>query len=211
MYGGTEGGPATVTRLDDRYEDRMNTSGHPHPGIELRVVGDEGQTLGPGEPGIIQFRGYNTLSGYYKAPEKTAETMLADAWVTMMDLGVLDDEGRVLFLGRVKETLKVGGENVAPQEIEAMLSTHPAVKLVQVAGIPDERLLEIPVAFVELVPGASADEQELIAHCRGKIASFKVPRIIRFVADGEWPMSATKIQRFALRERLLAELDSVGG
>ena len=206
-YGGTEGGCVSLTRRSDPLEVRLNTCGACQPGLELRVVDPFGEPLGPGERGIIQFRGYNTLSGYYKAPEKTAETMLGDGWVTMMDLGVLDEEGRVLFLGRVKETLKVGGENVAPQEIEAQLGTHPAVKLVQVVGIPDERLLEVAAAFVELLPGHEATEEELIEHCRGRIASFKVPRMIRFIGEDEWPMSATKLQRFKLRDRLIAELE----
>jgi fatty-acyl-CoA synthase len=205
-YGGTEGGCVSLTRRDDPLEVRLNTCGACQPGLELRVVDPFGQPLGPGERGIIQFRGYNTLSGYWKAPEKTAETMLEDGWVTMMDLGVLDEEGRVLFLGRVKETMKVGGENVAPQEIEAQLSTHPAVKLVSVVGIPDQRLAEVPAAFVELLPGHEATEEELIAHCKGRIASFKVPRLIRFIGEDEWPMSATKLQRFKLRDRLLQEL-----
>ena len=206
MYGGTEGGPVTVTRLDDELEDRMRTSGHPHPGIELRVVGEDGRVLGPGEPGIIQFRGYNTLERYHKSPEKTAESMPGDGWVTMSDLGVVDEKNQVLFLGRAKETLKVGGENVAPQEVESHLCTHPAVKLAQVVGMPDEGLVEVPAAFVELLPGAEASAEELIEHCRGRIASFKVPRLIRFIDGDEWPMSATKIQRFALRDRLLEEL-----
>ena len=206
MYGGTEGGPVTVTRLDDPLEDRMRTSGHPHPGLELRVVGEDGALRGPGEPGIIQFRGYNTLERYYKSPEKTAESMPGDGWVTMSDLGVVDAKRQVLFLGRAKETLKVGGENVAPQEVESHLCTHPAVKLAQVVGMPDERLVEAPAAFVELQPGMEASAEELIEHCRGRIASFKVPRLIRFIDGSEWPMSATKIQRFALRDRLLAEL-----
>jgi acyl-CoA synthetase (AMP-forming)/AMP-acid ligase II len=206
-YGGTEGGCVSLTRRDDPLEVRLNTCGACQPGLELRVVDPFGEPLGPGERGIIQFRGYNTLSGYYKAPEKTAETMVGDGWVTMMDLGVLDEGGRVLFLGRAKETLKVGGENVAPQEIEAQLSTHPAVKLVSVVGIPDERLLEVAAAFVELLPGyEGTTEQELIEHCKGRIASFKVPRLIRFIGTDEWPMSATKLQRFKLRDRLLEEL-----
>jgi fatty-acyl-CoA synthase len=206
-YGGTEAGPVALTRLDDPPEVRLNTCGACQPGMELRVCDEQdGRVLGPGERGVIQFRGFNTLSGYYRAPEKTAETMLADGWVTLGDLGVLDEEGRVLFLGRAKETLKVGGENVAPQEIEEQLSTHPAVKLVQVVGMPDGRLVEVPAAFVELVPGAEATEEELIAHCRGRIASFKVPRLVRIVDGADWPMSTTKIQRFKLRERLLDEL-----
>ena len=134
--------------------------------------------------------------------------MLAGGWVTMSDLGALDEKGQLLFLGRAKETLKVGGENVAPQEVEAQLCTHPAVKLAQVVGMPDERLLEVPAAYVELHDDAAATEDELIEFCRGRIASFKVPRLIRFVSDEEWPMSATKIQRFALRDRLLDDLAS---
>jgi fatty-acyl-CoA synthase len=208
-YGGTEGGVVTMTRPEDPPEVRLNTCGTPQLGVELRVVDDNGAPLGPGERGIIEFRGFNTLSYYWKSPEKTAQSIREDGWVTMQDLGVLDEGGRVLFLGRQKETLKVGGENVAPQEIEAQLSTHPAVKLVQVVGIPDERLLEVAAAYVELVPGGEATEEELIEHCRGRIASFKVPRMIRFIDGDEWPMSATKIQRFKLRDRLLAELEIV--
>ena len=100
--------------------------------------------------------------------------------------------------------LKVGGENVAALEIESFLSTHPAVKLAQVVGLPDQRYMEIPAAFVELVDGRSASEDELIAFCRGQIASFKIPRHVRFVT--EWPMSTTKVQKFRLRERLMEEL-----
>ncbi len=208
MYGGTEGGAITTTQIDDPLEDRINTTGRPQPGLEIRVVGEDGSVLGPGRPGIIQFRGFNTLEGYYKSPEKTAESVLADGWVTMTDLGQMDEKGQVQFLGRAKETLKVGGENVAPQEVEAQLCTHTAVKLAQVVGIPDPKLVEVPAAFVELHDNATATEEELIEHCRGRIASFKVPRLIRFVMAEDWPMSATKIQRFALRERLLEELAS---
>src|SRR4029453_14790448 len=152
------------------------------------IVDEDGNEVGPGTSGVIQFRGWNTLTEYYKSPEKNAESMLPGGWVTMSDLGVMDESGAVLFLGRVKETLKVGGENVAPQEIESQLALHPAVGLVQVVGVPDERLLGVPAAFVELLPGAEATEEELIEHCRGKIASFKLPRVIRFIANDEWPM-----------------------
>jgi len=211
-YGGTEGGVVTMTRPEDPLEVRLNTCGSPQAGVELRVIGENGEPLGPGERGIIEFRGFNTLSYYWKSPEKTAQSIREDGWVTMQDLGVLDEAGRVLFLGRQKETLKVGGENVAPQEIEAQLSTHPAVKLAQVIGIPDDRLIEVAAAYVELAPGREATEEELIDYCRGRIASFKVPRLIRFIDGEEWPMSATKIQRFRLRERLMAEseLESAG-
>jgi acyl-CoA synthetase (AMP-forming)/AMP-acid ligase II len=210
-YGGTEGGPVTLARPDDALEDRLSTCGRPQPGLELRVCDqDTGEPVPPGTIGILQFRGFNTLSGYHKSPEKTAETMLEGGWVTMQDLGVVDERGYALFLGRAKETLKVGGENVAPQEVEAQLCTHPAVKLAQVVGMPDERLIEVPAAFVELVPGAQVDAQELIDHVRGRVARFKVPRLIRFIDGADWPMSTTKIQRTALRARLLEELTQKG-
>jgi acyl-CoA synthetase (AMP-forming)/AMP-acid ligase II len=133
--------------------------------------------------------------------------VLAGGWLHSGDLGVIDEQGRVTYLARLKDMLKVGGENVSPAEIESHLSTHPAVKLVQVVGAPDERLGEVVVAFVELAPGREATAEELVEHCRGRIASFKVPRHVRFV--DEWPMSATKIQKFRLREQIAAELASV--
>ena len=116
----------------------------------------------------------------------------------------MDHDGRVTYVRRSKDMLKVGGENVAALEIEDHLGTHPAVKMAQVVGLPDERYAEVPAAFVELSPGATVTEEELIAHCRGTISSFKVPRHIRFVA--EWPMSATKIQKFRLQQSLMEEL-----
>jgi acyl-CoA synthetase (AMP-forming)/AMP-acid ligase II len=146
----------------------------------------------------------SVCDGYYRDPEKNAAAFDADGWLHTGDRGALDAEGRVQFLGRLKEMLKVGGENVAAVEIESHISTHPAVKLVQVVGVPDERLWEVPVACVELRPGASASEEDILAHCRGAIASFKVPRHVRFVT--EWPMSASKIQKHRLRAAVMAEL-----
>ena len=120
------------------------------------------------------------------------------------DLGSVTADGRAQYHGRIKDIIRVGGENLSPAEIEAHLMTHPAVLIAQALGLPDERLDEVPVAFVELRAGMDATEDELIAHCQGAIARFKVPRHIRFVT--EWPMSATKVQKFRLREALLAEL-----
>jgi fatty-acyl-CoA synthase len=205
-YGLTEGGPVAITRHDDDEQTRQRTCGRPLPGVEVRIVDETGRERGPGEPGELEMRGPNTLTGYLNDPVGTAAAMAADGWVATGDLCDVDSEGRVRFLGRRKEMLKVGGENVAPAEIEAHLSAHPAVKLVQVVGIPDARLVEVPVAFVELVPGLEATEQQLIDHCSGRIASFKVPRLVRFVH--QWPMSATKIQRFKLRAGLLEELQA---
>jgi fatty-acyl-CoA synthase len=204
-YGSTEGGPVVMHELTDSLEDRLTTCGHPLPGNEVRVVDPiTGVDLTPGLFGEIIYRGYNTFSGYYKDPVKTATTIDAQGWVHTGDLGKLDDEGRLLFSGRLKEMLKVGGENVSPTEVEEFLATHPAVKLVQVIGIPDARLSEVVAAYVELHQGFQADESELVAFCRGRIASFKVPRLIRFVS--EWPLSATKIQRSKLRDQLIKEL-----
>ena len=112
-----------------------------------------------------------------------------------------------MFTGRVKDMLKVGGENVAAAEIEAVINQHPQVQLSQVVGIPDSRYFEVPAAFVELKSGAAISEDEIIAFCRGKIANFKLPRHVRFVA--EWPMSTSKIQKFRLRDKLCAELKGV--
>jgi acyl-CoA synthetase (AMP-forming)/AMP-acid ligase II len=125
-------------------------------------------------------------------------------WFHSGDLGRVDEDGRLTFLGRLKDMLKVGGENVAAIEVEAYLATHPAVKIAQVVGVPDDQYMEVPGAFVELADGLTASEDELIEFCRGRIARFKIPRYVRFVT--EWPMSASKVQKFRLREQLLQEL-----
>jgi acyl-CoA synthetase (AMP-forming)/AMP-acid ligase II len=210
-FGLTEGsGTSTMNRLSDTVEQRTETCGHPLEGVQLKIIDPAtGRDQPTGVTGEILFRGFNTLEGYYRDPEKTRATIEQDGWVHTGDLGKLGAEGRLTYVGRLKDMLKVGGENVAPSEIESHLSTHPAVHLVQVVGGPDERYGEVPVAFVELAAGQNASEAELMEHCRGQIASFKVPRGVRFVT--EWPMSATKIQKFRLREVLDAEADADAG
>jgi fatty-acyl-CoA synthase len=203
-FGMTEGaGMITVTPRDAAGEDRLTRNGTPLPGIEVRVTNPEDpKTIQPNDlPGEIQFRGINAFRAYYKNPAETAATIIDDGWVRTGDLGTLDSRGQLLFLGRIKDVLKVGGENVSPLEVEALLSTHPAVHMAQVVGRPSERYGEEPVAFVELIPGGQATAADLIAFCAANVASYKVPREIRFVTD--WPMSATKIQKFRLRELLL--------
>jgi len=205
-FGMTEScGCSTFSDIDDPLEDRMETVGPPIAGLELRIadpVSDE--PLPPDAKGEIQLRGPILFDGYYKDPEKTAATFLEGGWMRTGDLGSVTAGGRAQYHGRIKDIIRVGGENLSPAEIEAHLMTHPAVLIAQALGIPDERLDEVPVAFVELRAGMDATEEELIAHCQGAIARFKVPRHIRFVT--EWPMSATKVQKFRLREALLAEL-----
>lgn len=207
-YGLTEAaGTVSTSRLSDSYETRTERCGYPLDEWEMRIVDPEtGAACGAGERGEIVLRGPNMLKGYYNAPEKTAEA-LRDGWFYTGDIGSIDENGNVMFHGRTKDMLKVGGENVAAAEIEAMLQSHPAVKLAQVVGLPDERYVEVPAAFVELAEGAQASEAELIAHCKGKLASFKIPRHVRVVT--EWPMSTSKIQKFRLRDSLIAELQAV--
>jgi fatty-acyl-CoA synthase len=206
-FGMTEcGGAITCNMWDATLHQRTATCGPPMPGVEVRVVDEQSGAIVPvGDRGELQIRGYGTFEGYHKDPEKTAASFTPDGWLRSGDAGMLDEDGMVIYLGRIKDMIKVGGENVSPAEIESHLSTHPDVKLVQVVGVPDDRLDEVPAAFVELVAGRALSAAEVIAWCDGKIASFKVPRHVRFVE--EWPMSATKIQKFRLRELLLAELD----
>jgi fatty-acyl-CoA synthase len=204
-YGLTEAaGTVSTSRLDDSFEVRTGRCGSPLEDWEMRIVDPEtGRDCGAGERGEIVLRGPHMLKGYYNAPEKSAEA-LRDGWFYTGDVGSVDAGGNVMFHGRTKDMLKVGGENVAAAEIESMLQTHPAVKLAQVVGIPDDRYVEVAAAFVELAEGASTDEAELIAHCKGKLAGFKIPRHVRMVS--EWPMSTSKIQKFKLRAGLIEEL-----
>jgi len=202
-FGMTEGaGIITATPLDAVGEDRLTRNGVPLPGIEVRVTSpDDPQASQPPDlPGEIQFRGINAFRRYYKNEAETSATIIDGGWVRTGDLGSLDSRGQLLFLGRIKDVLKVGGENVSPLEMEALLSTHPAVHMAQVVGRPSERYGEEPVAFVELIPAATCTAAELIDFCAGNLASYKVPREVRFVDS--WPMSATKIQKFRLREIL---------
>ena len=195
-------------RLDDPLEARLTTGGHPMPGMAVRVVDpDTGADLPPGTPGELLFRGADGFDGYFRDPEATAATIDAQGWVHTGDVSPSTPTGGSRS-ARLKDMLKVGGENVAAAEIEDHLLTHPAVGMVAVVAAPDARYVEVPAAFVQLAPGASATAEELIAHCVGRIASFRVPRYVRFVA--EWPMSGTKIRKFALRARIAEELAAAG-
>ena len=179
--------------------------GYPLSGVSVRIVDPEtGVEAAVGGRGEIWIRGYSLLDGYYRDPVKTAEALDSDGWYHSGDIGSLDEHGHLRFHGRFKDMLKVGGENVAAAEVEAVLCAHAAVELAQVVGIPDERLAEVPAAYVKLHADGRATPEELIAFVRERIASFKVPRHVRFV--DEWPMSASKIQKFKLRQQLMAEL-----
>ncbi len=206
VFGMTEtGGSAAMCERDDSLAHRTETSGFALPGNEIQIRDpDSGAQLPAGEPGEIVVRGRGVFSGYHNAPEKTAASFYEGGWFRTGDLGVMDGDGRVSFRGRLKDMLKVGGENVAAVEVEGFLATHPAVNLAQVVGVPDGKYGEVPAAFIELAPGASATEGEIIDYCQGEIATFKIPRHVRFL--DQWPMGATKILKYELRERICSEL-----
>lgn len=188
---------------DESRESRSTTHGKPAAGIEVRIIDPEtGADVPDGTMGEILVRGYNVMTAYWAAPEKTAETLDSDGWLKTGDLYTRLPNGSLVFGGRYKDMLKVGGENVAAIEVEAFLCTHPDIKTAEVVGRPDPRLDEVPVAFVELLEGGTADEESIIAYCRGRIASYKVPRAIYVMKPDDWPMSATKIDKRALRARL---------
>ena len=186
-------------------ETRATTCGRPYAGVQMRVIDPQNDCEAlPGTPGEMQIRGFSLFEGYYKSPEHNAKAFTADGWFRTGDRCAIDSAGRIRYHGRLKDMLKIGGENVAALEIESFLGTHPAVQLVQVVGAPDERLQEVAAAFIQLKAGTVLTEADIIDFCRGRIASFKIPRHVRFVS--EWPMSATKIQKYALKQQLEKEL-----
>ena len=204
-FGMTEASGTVSTGSPSEPESqRITRLGRPLPGLEVRVIDPDGRDIATGGRGEVLVRGYSLFEGYYRDAEKTAQALDAEGWFHTGDIGSLDAAGTIMFHGRIKDMLKVGGENVAAAEIEAQLQKHSAVKLAQVVGIPDSKYEEVPAAFIELRPGQTVTPEELIELCRRDIASFKVPRQVRFVT--EWPMSSSKIQKFRLRTALLEEL-----
>ena len=193
----------------DTVEQRAAWAGTTVVGMEARIVDpDTKEELPDNTPGEMQFRGVSRFDHYYRDPELTAARIDADGWYGTGDQLVRDEAKRFRFIGRLGDMLKVGGENVAPADVENYLATHPAVRMVQVVGAPDARYTEVCAAFVETVPGASLTEQELIEFCLDRIATYKVPRYVVFV--DEWPMSGTKVQKFKLREQIAAQLAERG-
>jgi fatty-acyl-CoA synthase len=199
----------SLSYLTDTLEQRVATGGHPMPGMECRVVDPvTGVDLPPDTEGELLFRGSNCFSGYLNDPELTAQVFDDEGWFHTMDVATMDPDGRVTFISRLKDMLKVGGENVSAAEVESYLLRHPAIGIVQVVSAPDDYYVEVPAAFIQLKPGVTATEQEIIDFCAGKIATFRVPRYVRFVT--EWPMSGTKIKKAILREMIAADLKEKG-
>ena len=208
-FGATEcSSNLTLPLPEDSYEIRMQTLGHVVDDMEMRIADpDSGEPCAPGVVGELQFRGHALFDGYYKEPELTEQSFV-DGWFKSGDLASIDEHGRLIYAGRIKDMLKVGGENVSAVEVESFLAGHPAVDIVQVVSAPDARYSEVPAAFVQLKPGAALEEQGLIDYCLGRIASYKIPRYVRVV--DEWPMSGTKIKKYELRERIAEELRERG-
>jgi fatty-acyl-CoA synthase len=205
-YGMTETSPvSTQTRRDDDLDRRVSTVGRPHPHIEVKVVDPEtGRTLPRGETGEFCTRGYSVMLGYWDEPEKTAEAIDRAGWMHTGDLATMDDAGYLNIVGRTKDMVIRGGENIYPREIEEFLYGHPAVSDVQVVGVPDARFGEELCAWVRRKDGASVTEEEIREYCQGRLAHYKVPRYVRFV--DEFPMTITgKIQKYKMREVSIEE------
>ncbi|MDT4974333.1 MAG: fatty-acyl-CoA synthase [Pseudonocardiales bacterium] len=203
-YGMTETSPvSTQTRADDSLDRRVSTVGRVHPHLEVKVVDPETDQLVPiGEPGEFCTRGYSVMRGYWNEPEKSAE-VLRDGWMHTGDLATMDDEGYLNIVGRIKDMVIRGGENVYPREIEEFLYTHPDVVDAQVIGVPDERYGEELMAWVRLREGAEPlTADALRGFCHGKLAHYKVPRYVHVVED--FPMTVTgKIRKVQMREEAL--------
>jgi fatty-acyl-CoA synthase len=196
---------STQTRRDAPLEKQVSTVGKVHPHVEVKVVDPAtSRTLPRGEAGELCTRGYCVMLGYWNDEAATREAIDEARWMHTGDLAVMDEEGYVNIVGRIKDMIIRGGENIYPREIEEFLYTHPAIADVQVIGLPDERYGEEVCAWVVLREGAELDEEELEEFCRGKIARFKVPRYVRFV--DAFPMTVTgKVQKFKMRELEIAE------
>ncbi len=205
-YGQTETSPVNhQTTKDDPLDKQVETVGRPGPHLEIKLVGEDGKVVPVGTPGEICCRGYSVMQGYWDEPLRTAETIDKSGWLHSGDLGTMDGEGYVRIVGRLKDMIIRGGENVYPREVEEFLFTHPAVEQVQVFGVPDKKYGEQVCAWIKLRHGHALGEEEVRAFCKDKIAHFKVPRYVRFV--NEIPMTVTgKPQKFKMREAMEREL-----
>ncbi len=206
-YGMTETSPvSTQTAPDDDLDRRVSTVGRIHPQVEVKIVDPEsGVTVERGDSGELCTRGYSVMIGYWNDPERTAEAIDEDGWMHTGDLATMDDAGYVNIVGRIKDMIIRGGENVYPREIEEFLYTHPDVVDAQVIGVPDVKYGEEIMAWVTLREGSQLTEGALREYCKGKIAHFKIPRYVRFVP--EFPMTVTgKVQKFRMRQMAIDEL-----
>jgi len=206
-YGMTETSPvSTQTRIDSPLDKRVSTVGLIAPHLEIKIVNPAtGQVMPVGQPGELCTRGYSVMLGYWNNPEATGQAIDAARWMHTGDLATMDEEGYINIVGRIKDLVIRGGENVYPREIEEFLYSHPKISDVQVIGVPDQKYGEEICAWVRLKPGEQATEEEIRAFCRGQIAHYKVPRYVLFV--DAFPMTVTgKIQKFLMRQQSIKDL-----
>jgi fatty-acyl-CoA synthase len=206
-YGMTETSPvSTQSAVDDPLEKRVSTVGRVHPHVEVKIVDPlAGATVPRGTSGELCTRGYSVMLGYWDNEAATREAKDRSGWMHTGDLATMDEEGYVNIVGRIKDVIIRGGENVYPREVEEYLHRHPAVSEAQVIGVPSVKYGEEVMAWVRVKPGASLSEDDLIAHCNGRIASYKIPRFWKVV--DEFPMTVTgKVQKFKMREAAVQEL-----
>jgi fatty-acyl-CoA synthase len=206
-YGMTETSPVSAqTRADDDMDRRVSTVGRVHPHVEVKVIDpDSGLVLPRGVPGEMCTRGYSVMLGYWNEPGKTADVIDTARWMHTGDLAVMDAAGYLNIVGRIKDMVIRGGENVYPREVEEFLYTHPLIEDVQVIGVPDEKYGEELCAWVQLRADSELTGEDIRAYCTGKIAHYKIPRYVRFT--GDFPMTVTgKVQKFKMREVSIAEL-----
>jgi fatty-acyl-CoA synthase len=206
-YGMTETSPvSTQTAADDDLQCRVSSVGRTQSHLESKVIDEQGRIVPRGQVGELCTRGYSVMLGYWNNPQATAEALDPARWMHTGDLAVMDEEGYLSIVGRSKDMIIRGGENVYPREIEEFLFGHPAVADVQVIGVPDARYGEVIAAWVQLHPGHTCDAEALRAYCKANIAHFKVPRYFKFV--DQFPMTVTgKVQKFRMRELMQAELE----
>jgi fatty-acyl-CoA synthase len=204
-YGMTETSPVSFqSSVDDPIERRVTTVGRVMPHTEVKIVDEEGNTVPCGETGELCTKGYCVMPGYWNDEEKTKEC-LRDGWIFTGDLATIDDEGYCNIVGRLKEMVIRGGENLYPREIEEFLYRHEDIEAVQVFGVPDDKFGEELCAWIKPREGKSLTEQDIRDFCEGRISHFKVPRYIRFV--DEFPMTVTgKVQKFQMRDAMIEEL-----
>jgi fatty-acyl-CoA synthase len=206
-YGMTETSPVSCQSSTDTPQDkRVSTVGTVQPHLEIKIIDPEtGATVPRGISGEFLTRGYAVMHGYWEDEARTREAIDAEHWMHTGDLAVMDDEGYVNIVGRIKDMVIRGGENIYPREIEEFLYRHPKVQDVQVVGLPDKRYGEELCAWVIVKPNQSATEDEIRDFCKGQIAHYKVPKYIHFVS--EFPMTVTgKIQKFKIRDEMKARL-----
>jgi fatty-acyl-CoA synthase len=204
-YGMTETSPVSFqSSTSDPLDRRTTTVGRVQPHLECKVIDAEGQIVPVGEKGELCTRGYSVMTGYWGDEERTRQAVV-DGWMHTGDLATIDEEGYCNIVGRVKDMLIRGGENVYPREIEEFLFRHPKVQSVQVFGVPDAKYGEEVCAWIVLKPGEVSSEDEIRDFCRDQIAHYKVPRYVHFV--DELPMTVTgKAQKFVMRERMIEQL-----